>query len=763
MLYSYSQYAVDTNGTIVPGADVEVRIFGTGAIASDLTDATGAAKSGTFTAGADGLVEFWGPSGVYLVTIGADPTDDTEPVTLGAAGDFKTVALLLADTAMKYTATGEYQHPVATGGGVTAGGYRYEVAASAATDYHLITTGGVKLYVLPLADGKYPADALGLLDATSAVAWSRLDLLSTHIETLGGGTISFGAGDYTVDKSFRMRDFVTYEGVGYNTHLINDGTTPDHAHSTKATGVLFGDMAPNAFDGVVGNILTSPARGDKTITFSTPADANRYAVGMMIVIWSANGYLTGLSELKPAYQQFNRIMALDTGTGVAELEHPIYRDGEAVMYAGIQGDLNSVAWTGPFWTVGAGLKNLSVSAADTDNWSRQGGAYQADIDIWVRNSNSILATNGLAYSRVHVRGSTQRKGMEMAVMCHFNHIRINGGVLTNALSDGFGIKFTEGAHNNYIDAPVFEASDSLTTDSAISFSQGSLNNTVQSPIITGDTCASLIVSANSYPNVPYGGNSVIDPKIHFKQVNVGITTGSHDGVADVGLTVIGGTLEADTVVQNSFAIRASGLHVLDTHCILKGKNCFIEDAVANNIVRASFDEKVTRSVKSSGAEPGVIWEGSHPESVKLQSARIDYGTGTASHSTDTNNIVARTGILANSLLGRDKIDFELFGLISGTAGAKTITLRIGGEVARSLVIPQAYTGAVHMAGALIALNNSGAVRAYSVETTDTSAAYRKVITVDPTADMEVELVVYVADAADGVTVEGFYLSCAAKQ
>ena len=65
---------------------------------------------------------------------------------------FATVADLLADTETEYT----------TGQVLLAGGFRYEVADAGASDHHLTTAGGVKLYVLRVA-GAFDVKAFGAL------------------------------------------------------------------------------------------------------------------------------------------------------------------------------------------------------------------------------------------------------------------------------------------------------------------------------------------------------------------------------------------------------------------------------------------------------------------------------------------------------------------------------------------------------------------------------------------------------------------------
>jgi hypothetical protein len=69
-------------------------------------------------------------------------------------GGFATVADLLNNSTLTNDGTLEGQI-------FTAGGFRYQRAASTATDHHVTTAGGVKLYVLPGADGAYNVLAFG--------------------------------------------------------------------------------------------------------------------------------------------------------------------------------------------------------------------------------------------------------------------------------------------------------------------------------------------------------------------------------------------------------------------------------------------------------------------------------------------------------------------------------------------------------------------------------------------------------------------------
>lgn len=90
---------------------------------------------------------------------------------------FNTVADAQADTTLVYSSPGVGQVEVAVGDIVEAGGFRYEVAASGATDHHLATSHAstpVKMYVLPSSGARYPMAAFGITedgttDAASAI------------------------------------------------------------------------------------------------------------------------------------------------------------------------------------------------------------------------------------------------------------------------------------------------------------------------------------------------------------------------------------------------------------------------------------------------------------------------------------------------------------------------------------------------------------------------------------------------------------------
>jgi hypothetical protein len=95
-----------------------------------------------------------------------------------------TVAALLADTSLTYTAGSATS--VTTGAIVRtrSEGFAYSVAASGASDHHVATAGGVKLYVRPSSDGSVSPVQFGAVPFTSAQD-SGIDACLTYAAAQG--------------------------------------------------------------------------------------------------------------------------------------------------------------------------------------------------------------------------------------------------------------------------------------------------------------------------------------------------------------------------------------------------------------------------------------------------------------------------------------------------------------------------------------------------------------------------------------------------
>jgi len=115
-------------------------------------------------------------------------------------------------------------------------GFAYEVAANGATDHHVATAGGVKLYVLAGENGlnvkAFGAVGDGVADDTAAIQ-AAIDALPS------GGTVSFPKGSYYIASTVRLtsglhlvgqgvfRDYLytVADGAGATEIIVNDGIT----------------------------------------------------------------------------------------------------------------------------------------------------------------------------------------------------------------------------------------------------------------------------------------------------------------------------------------------------------------------------------------------------------------------------------------------------------------------------------------------------------------------------------------------------------
>lgn len=83
----------------------------------------------------------------------------------------------------------------------TKDGYLYQVAASGASDHHISTAGGVKLYVMPGFDGYYPVGAFGFKGDGSAGDLSRLQAASDATPYLLFQSKTYQFGEYNTISS----------------------------------------------------------------------------------------------------------------------------------------------------------------------------------------------------------------------------------------------------------------------------------------------------------------------------------------------------------------------------------------------------------------------------------------------------------------------------------------------------------------------------------------------------------------------------------
>lgn len=158
--------AVDLTGANTTGT-VAGNLTGTDTIGTVAADLTGDDHIGTVAGEIANVVT------VADVTSEISQLAGLLPDVLDAGiGPYRFVADLIADTTLSY-APAPGKIVVTVGQTLNAQGFRYEVAASDATDHHVETAGGVKLYVLPEPLGfhvdAFGADPTGAQSSSAAV------------------------------------------------------------------------------------------------------------------------------------------------------------------------------------------------------------------------------------------------------------------------------------------------------------------------------------------------------------------------------------------------------------------------------------------------------------------------------------------------------------------------------------------------------------------------------------------------------------------
>lgn len=236
-------FTLPTVGTAPKTTSAELLAVGVDAVSSALFDQIGAIATGLTPAGnwsaSGGTFPSGSVRGTYYIvsvagTVGGQafgigdwlvPLVSSASTTVYAAnwfrGDyskvvpaglpkktFATVANLTADVTVGYSAATVI---VVSGDILVANGFRYQVAASGATDHHLTTAGGVKLYVLAGNRG-YNLGAWGLSLAGIVGNSAKLQSAFDTIASAGGGTIIQPKGLCRIDSQVTLPSNLEWVG-----------------------------------------------------------------------------------------------------------------------------------------------------------------------------------------------------------------------------------------------------------------------------------------------------------------------------------------------------------------------------------------------------------------------------------------------------------------------------------------------------------------------------------------------------------------------
>lgn len=217
----------------------------------------------------------------------ADEAQAAADYVAGASGsrDTKSVSSLLADNTFTYTA--DLPGTVITGDIIRTRteGFAYSVAASAATDHHLITAGGIKLYCIPTSGGVFNFAQMNPDKTGVADCWDKLDKLLKYATGIypatgwyrAGPAIYFPPGMYYMSQTVEIKHHTvrlygdTSYGIGSNIlkwpagvmgivvdghNTLNGGTEP--TPTSSARGVIIEGLT------LYGTVVTGPGGTSKS-------------------------------------------------------------------------------------------------------------------------------------------------------------------------------------------------------------------------------------------------------------------------------------------------------------------------------------------------------------------------------------------------------------------------------------------------------------------------------------------------------------------
>lgn len=533
------------------------------------------------------------------------------------------------------------------------------------------------------------------------------------------------------------------------------------------TGVIFAYGVIDAASFTSGNVTfstagTAAAAGNSDITMDTATDANKYSVGEIVAIWSAEGYTDGLSTFKPLFQQFVSVKAVNGTTGVVSLDDQIYKTYSGTGFRVSKGSevINAEGVTNGF-TRDIIAGNFSVDTPD-DSWTRFGGTYESHLfNIRTINTHGIFVNNGFAKSRMdNVGGTFSKRAVDLAYFSHNSEINLAACSSSNTTDGLTVIIFAEGSHHNHIrnqsiSCPVNSGGD---VNIAISYGPGSDGNKLTGGWIQAPNCTALVKSNNQESGVSpmLQDNNILDD-IEIRTTSAGILVDSKGLTTDVlaGLIIGDGvTLHADACTTNTILMDCSGIVLRG--CKLSAPtlpDVLVRSGVSRGEIRGVYFTSVPTSFTINDASSVLIEDNRYGDD-SLMRAKVNSATGAASSNTDPAVTLFSRTFPIGTLLDDDVIELEGWFEVVGTTSGKNFAWRINGTNVANQAVAAGTVGGVHLKGSF-SITALTAQRAYlhmtdaaqSVVTRGTTG-----INVGTTA-LTVELAMWVNNAADNITPE----------
>lgn len=642
---------------------------------------------------------------------------------------------------------GSASFSVQVGDVISAGGYFYTTASALATDHHVTTAGGNKLYVTPSPDtGRYPAEAFGM-SQTNTMAQNRVILR----KALDAGAVSVGDGEWPLEY-FAFKTVDDLWGSGPNCTFVSTNKI------IMTTGSLQGNslnpaVATDVYD------IDDVAEMDTTISLTTPADGADFAGGDLVFIYSDNGYTSLAGDFRPGLQLITKVTSVTSGTlGLADpIPAPMPSGANMKVVRGadiVNSEMDGAGVPHYGMTEALHVGNFSVDLPDhTDSWHRFGGTYKSVIaPIWVKNSRRAWSANGIASSVVGIREATISRQIYEAVLgCMGSDITI-GPWRTDITKDNEGdnlIALSEGAAGNKIKIASGTDGRDQQRDAVMNIADGASNTVIECGTFKVKNAASVI---KTYPrDAPAMRrdtvkvlSGVFDVEICNRAIYLDAEIAGTSSPVYIGPAV---RIRAPASAVAQLEAKASDWKV---HCEIDAVGGVAYNAAAKNgELGVSFITKptsITQGVQVDSRRARM------PRGLGFMDAQV--GVGAAIATTSFTSRYART-IPMGTVQEDDSLEFVIAGTITGTTDTKTVRVRLNTSTVANISFVAATTGAFFVTGSVqfLAASNQR-IFMLGGENGGTLKVARQTIAInDATTDILVEIGALVANAADGISLE----------
>lgn len=417
-----TKQAIDANAvvTVVAGANTTID-------ASDPNNPVISYDGSAVTDGGKGDIEVTGSGSVWTLT---------KRLSARVGALFDTVADMLADAALSYT-------DIDPGDTVEAQGFHYKVAASGASDEHVETAGGVKLYVfgVDVCFDAFAPTKDGVTDDTAV--W---DKAVTYVSSVKG-KLTVSSGDYSIHNG-TLKSNVHIEFMP-GVRIIQPDSVSVDLTSPK---VFYGE-------GTLGtpvNVTANAAIGDLTVTVGS-GDSAPFSVGDYALIYDDDYVFPGV---------------------------PAGRNEEIVRIA--ETTSTTITFSKGLTTALTTANNVKIAPLDPIQNLTISGA--GEILVGINRAAGIrikLGVNCLIKDRVTVRRS--RGGgsfvLDTCFNCHIDEVSAFDGQSPGTGGTGYGISYTASCTFCSVTNSHFE-----------NLRENTFTNRTRWCLFDGNTCSNMIDS-----------------------------------------------------------------------------------------------------------------------------------------------------------------------------------------------------------------------------------------------------------------------------